>query len=211
MHTFGRASSTSDMMAASPYCLYTAAFMRIRSASALPTASMAFCGQTDGGGKFAFLTLHLLLFHLDLLASLHNLDLNLLVSDTLSNLGRLQLHGHLDLLDGLAEELLGCCLQKLVRLHDLALRHARHRQRHTLRCLHVLAHRVQRHHLDTHHFVKFDFILTSSERRCTSVTSHHAHAQPPTMVDFLVEPQQPPANTQRSRGHLLFIISTRIN
>lgn len=35
-------------------------------------------------------------------------------------------------------------------------------------------------------------VITSSESRCTSVTSHQAHAQPPTIVRFFVEPQHPP-------------------
>lgn len=35
-------------------------------------------------------------------------------------------------------------------------------------------------------------VITSSDSRCTSVTSHHAHAQPPTIVRFFVEPQHPP-------------------
>ena len=39
--TFGKVSSTKLSIAASPYCLYADAFSRIRSASALPTASMA--------------------------------------------------------------------------------------------------------------------------------------------------------------------------
>lgn len=34
--------------------------------------------------------------------------------------------------------------------------------------------------------------FTSSDRYWTSVTSHHAHAHPPTIVDFFVEPQHPP-------------------
>lgn len=34
--------------------------------------------------------------------------------------------------------------------------------------------------------------MTLRDKRWTSVTSHQAHAQPPTMVRFLVEPQQPP-------------------
>lgn len=36
-------------------------------------------------------------------------------------------------------------------------------------------------------------VMTSRERRWTSVTHHHAHAHPPTMVTRFVEPQQPPA------------------
>ena len=35
-------------------------------------------------------------------------------------------------------------------------------------------------------------VLTSRDRRCTSVTSHHAHAHPPTRVVLDLEPQQPP-------------------
>lgn len=35
-------------------------------------------------------------------------------------------------------------------------------------------------------------VITSSDSRCTSVTSHHAQAQPPTIVRFFVEPQHPP-------------------
>lgn len=35
-------------------------------------------------------------------------------------------------------------------------------------------------------------VITSSERRWTSVTNHQAHAHPPTIVRFLVDPQHPP-------------------
>lgn len=35
-------------------------------------------------------------------------------------------------------------------------------------------------------------VITSRDRRCTSVTNHHAHDHPPTMVTRFVEPQQPP-------------------
>lgn len=35
-------------------------------------------------------------------------------------------------------------------------------------------------------------VMTSSDRRWTSVTNHHAHAHPPTIVRFLVDPQHPP-------------------
>lgn len=35
-------------------------------------------------------------------------------------------------------------------------------------------------------------VITFRERRCTSVTSHQAHAHPPTMVRLRVKPQQPP-------------------
>lgn len=38
--------------------------------------------------------------------------------------------------------------------------------------------------------------MTSSESRCTSVTSHQAQAHPPTMVRFFVEPQHPPERNQ---------------
>lgn len=43
-------------------------------------------------------------------------------------------------------------------------------------------------------------VITSSERRCTSVTSHQAHAQPPTIVRFFVEPQHPPVNWNENSG-----------
>ena len=36
------------------------------------------------------------------------------------------------------------------------------------------------------------FKLTSNDKRWTSVTSHHAHAHPPTRVFFDLDPQQPP-------------------
>ena len=39
------------------------------------------------------------------------------------------------------------------------------------------------------YFIKY---ITSRDRRCTSVTSHHAHAHPPTRVVLDLEPQQPP-------------------
>lgn len=35
-------------------------------------------------------------------------------------------------------------------------------------------------------------VMTSSDRRWTSVTSHQAHAHPPTIVLFRVDPQHPP-------------------
>lgn len=35
-------------------------------------------------------------------------------------------------------------------------------------------------------------VITSSDSLCTSVTRHQAHAQPPTIVRFFVEPQHPP-------------------
>lgn len=35
-------------------------------------------------------------------------------------------------------------------------------------------------------------VITSSDKRWTSVTSHQAHAHPPTIVRFLVDPQHPP-------------------
>lgn len=53
----------------------------------------------------------------------------------------------LDFLRRLAQELLRGGLQQLLGRHDLALGHARHRQRNSLRRLDVFAHRVQRHHL----------------------------------------------------------------
>ena len=34
--------------------------------------------------------------------------------------------------------------------------------------------------------------LTSKDRRCTSVTSHQAQAQLPTLVFFDLDPQHPP-------------------
>lgn len=34
--------------------------------------------------------------------------------------------------------------------------------------------------------------FTSSDMRWTSVTSHQAHAHPPTMVVLVLAPQQPP-------------------
>lgn len=37
-------------------------------------------------------------------------------------------------------------------------------------------------------------VITSKLRRCTSVTSHQAHAHPPTIVRLRVDPQQPPMN-----------------
>lgn len=40
-------------------------------------------------------------------------------------------------------------------------------------------------------------VITSRDSRCTSVTSHQAHAQPPTMVRFFVDPQQPPGNMKK--------------
>lgn len=55
----------------------------------------------------------------------------------------------LDFLDGLAQELLGRSLQKLVSLHDLTLGDAGHGEGHALGRLDALAHRVQRHHLHT--------------------------------------------------------------
>jgi len=42
-------------------------------------------------------------------------------------------------------------------------------------------------------------VITLRESRCTSVTSHHAHAQPPTIVRFLVDPQQPPGKGVRNK------------
>uniref|UniRef100_A0A182M4C7 Uncharacterized protein n=1 Tax=Anopheles culicifacies TaxID=139723 RepID=A0A182M4C7_9DIPT len=97
------------MMAASPYILYTFAFMRIRSASALPTCSMAFDRlraltlgdrlhsvafrlgrQLYGRGQFALLSIDFLRFDLDLLAALYDIDLNFLVTNALTNLGCLQ-------------------------------------------------------------------------------------------------------------------------
>jgi hypothetical protein len=46
-------------------------------------------------------------------------------------------------------------------------------------------------------------VMTSSDNLCTSVTSHQAHAQPPTIVRFFVEPQHPPG----IRRKILKIIS----
>ncbi len=37
-------------------------------------------------------------------------------------------------------------------------------------------------------------VVTSSDMRWTSVTSHQAHAHPPTMVVLVLAPQQPPVN-----------------
>lgn len=42
-------------------------------------------------------------------------------------------------------------------------------------------------------------VITSRESFWTSVTSHHAHAQPPTIVLFFVDPQQPPVGMKRMR------------
>lgn len=43
-------------------------------------------------------------------------------------------------------------------------------------------------------------VITSRDKRWTSVTSHHAQAHPPTIVLFLVDPQQPPEiNEQETR------------
>lgn len=42
-------------------------------------------------------------------------------------------------------------------------------------------------------------VITSSDRRCTSVTSHQAHAHPPTIVRFRVDPQQPPGVEQEEK------------
>ena len=53
----------------------------------------------------------------------------------------------LDVLGRLAQELLTSVLQDVRGPHDLALGHARHSDRHTLRGLHALTHWVQCHHL----------------------------------------------------------------
>lgn len=45
-NTFGKDSRTMFIIAASPYCLYTAALILILSASALPTASIAVASAT---------------------------------------------------------------------------------------------------------------------------------------------------------------------
>lgn len=39
-------------------------------------------------------------------------------------------------------------------------------------------------------------VITSSDNLWTSVTNHQAHAQPPTIVRFFVDPQQPPVIKQ---------------
>jgi hypothetical protein len=39
-------------------------------------------------------------------------------------------------------------------------------------------------------------VITSSESFWTSVTSHQAHAHPPTIVRFFVEPQHPPKKVE---------------
>ena len=44
-------------------------------------------------------------------------------------------------------------------------------------------------------------VITSSERRWTSVTSHQAHAHPPTIVRFRVDPQQPPEEKETNINH----------
>ncbi len=50
--------------------------------------------------------------------------------------------------------------------------------------------------------------FTSSDMRWTSVTSHQAHAHPPTMVVLVLAPQQPPViiiqfNSKLSRVKIL--------
>ena len=44
--------------------------------------------------------------------------------------------------------------------------------------------------------------ITSKDIRWTSVTSHQAHAHPPTIVVFFVDPQQPPGgNQEKKKGY----------
>nr|CAD7257767.1 unnamed protein product [Timema shepardi] len=50
-------------------------------------------------------------------------------------------------------------------------------------------------------------IVTSSDSLCTSVTSHQAQDQPPTMVFFLVEPQHPPVTLGIEQGFSRPVIS----
>lgn len=42
-------------------------------------------------------------------------------------------------------------------------------------------------------------VITSRDKRCTSVTIHQAHAQPPTIVRFFVGPQHPPGINKKIR------------
>lgn len=48
-------------------------------------------------------------------------------------------------------------------------------------------------------------VITSSDNRCTSVTSHQAHAHPPTIVRFRVEPQHPPVVLKRKKKMKLIL------
>lgn len=59
----------------------------------LQAVALRLGGQAHGGVQFALLALHLLLLDLDLLAPLHYVDLDLLVSDLLPDLGGLELVG----------------------------------------------------------------------------------------------------------------------
>lgn len=54
-------------------------------------------------------------------------------------------------------------------------------------------------------------VITLRERRCTSVTSHQAQAHPPTIVRFLVEPQQPPGKFQKIVSLLKVILIIKLS
>lgn len=48
-------------------------------------------------------------------------------------------------------------------------------------------------------------VITSRDRRCTSVTNHHAHDHPPTMVTRFVEPQQPPVEKNYKQNKFQYV------
>lgn len=43
-------------------------------------------------------------------------------------------------------------------------------------------------------------VITSSDSLWTSVTSHQAHAQPPTIVTRFVDPQHPPVKQKKNQS-----------
>ena len=49
---------------------------------------------------------------------------------------------------------------------------------------------------------RMNVYITSKDIRWTSVTSHQAHAHPPTIVVFFVDPQQPPGGNQEKKKRL---------
>ena len=49
---------------------------------------------------------------------------------------------------------------------------------------------------------RMNVYITSRDIRWTSVTSHQAHAHPPTIVVFFVDPQQPPGGNQEKKKRL---------
>lgn len=78
--------------------------------------------------------------------------------------------GHFDLPDALPEELLGCCVEQLVGLHDLALGDAGDGQGHAVGGLDAFAHRVQGHHLER------QALDVRDEPPCPCPASHDGHA-----------------------------------